>query len=216
MRKSNLYWTKSSSLTACFHNARRWGTVTSNSAWLLPLCATVQTCQARSTHWYNSVTIILGATNYFPIYLLPTTQKETHKWYCKPEQNPRTREVIGPSGKPTAVALLSKCDVPVKLSFKHLCLCLWIMVPVGLKWSRKETLVSDRKDTADSQPHCAFEDRQLLLWWRQIIRPLDHLSGLRDHCRRQDTRNAKPGIKGEGRWSVATSSKSKHSWREIQ
>lgn len=164
---------------------------------IAPVCCSMNT----SSQKYNSVTTILGATNYFPIYLLPTTQKGTHKWHCKPEQNSRTREVIGPSAKTTAVALLSKCDVPVKVSFKHLCLRLWTTVPVGLKWSWEETSVSNRKYTSDSQPHGAFEDKRLLLGWRQVIRPLDHLSqasGITAEDKTQGMGNLGEGVGGGG------------------
>lgn len=71
-----------------------------NSAWLTPE-TTIMTCLARCAHWYNSGRTIMAVTTAFWFGNKSYSTRGTDGWYCKPYQEPITKEVTEPRGGPT-------------------------------------------------------------------------------------------------------------------
>lgn len=60
----------------------------------------------------------MGVTNHLLIEFDAHSTEGNNFQYYKPSQKPMAREVIGLSGEATAVALLNRHDVPIKLPSK--------------------------------------------------------------------------------------------------
>lgn len=60
----------------------------------------------RYTHHCNRGMNAMGTTNHFLIELSPTQQKGTHTWNCKLDQEPMTRDALGPRKKLLLLLLL--------------------------------------------------------------------------------------------------------------